>query len=509
AAVGEWIAAHPRVQRERYELRRALLLEAAARDPRRRGVLQDRLDPRGTYQRARHAVALRRGVRRRPGAGADDEGAGGPAAGSRAQHSGGCAGAGPPSASTAASGRRPGVLFAGIHCIFQECSDAVSSLALSRESAALLAVGTRAGGILLLLTGAGRAPAASGPATTAGPVVGAPPRLSGHQGAVAQLDFSAGDRYLASGGADGIIRVWRTDGGDCVRELSAATAVSTVAFHPLNPSLLLYAAESRGLACVSVSAAGAARYLALGDVAAAAFHDAGTVAFAAAGGAVEVLQLHAERDWELSLWRSFPLEREGTAAAPPTPLGLTYTSWLREFGSAALLAACSDRAVRVFSWHGMASEREPAAGPSAWVDRILDAKGAGALCCRLVVRLPAAVRAAPGPAAFCGEGASHAVCGLADGSIAVVDLRTLRVAESLAAHGERVCALRAGASGGLLASGDAGGCVVVWGTTPAPQRQEGLAASALADAVLEIRSASGAAREVLAAALLDYGSVAE
>jgi hypothetical protein len=38
------------------------------------------------------------------------------------------------------------------------------------------------------------------------------------------------------------------------------------------------------------------------------------------------------------------------------------------------------------------------------------------------------------------------------------------VVEDFAAHSQRVSSVRSSSSGGYLASGDASGCVVVWGT---------------------------------------------
>jgi len=259
--------------------------------------------------------------------------------------------------------------------------------------------------------------------------------------------------------------------------------------HPVNSNLLLFGDETCGLACVSVggSSSGvsasassgkeAVRFLAVGEVTTAVFNHSGTVAFAALMvGSIEVLQLEGTRGWGLALWRSFPISGDNSSESPvaqPAPCGLTYTAWLSVFGSPALMVTCLDRSIRIFAWHGMENDTTIGWSSSSWVDRMLEIKGGDALSCKLVLRLPSAaasLRRLPCPSAFFGAGASHAVCGTADGALSVVDLRTLRTVDSLTAHASRISAVRASGGGGtmLLASADTGGTVVLWGAE-APQ----------------------------------------
>lgn len=340
---------------------------------------------------------------------------------------------------------------AAIHQVLHVHSDAITAMAISHEPACQLALGSRAGELVIL-------PEMS----TDGGLT-----LLGHGAAVVGVSFSVGNTYLASGSEDQTVRVWRVDSGNCAREFSMAQMLCAVAFHPINANLLLFGDEKQGLACVNVTtAARAAHHVEVGAVADAVFSHAGTVVFAATrGGSIAVLQLRAAPRWGLSLWRSFPIAGDPKAAAiEPAPHGLAYSPWVKEFSSAALLVPCMDRSVRLFAWQGIAGAGTESrrGGLAAWMERFHGDRGSDALSCRLVLRLPGS-RRMPGPVAFFGEGASHTVCGSASGALCVVNLRTQRLAESLAAHSQRVSALCANASGFLLASGDASGCVIIWG----------------------------------------------
>lgn len=93
------------------------------------------------------------------------------------------------------------------------------------------------------------------------------------------------------------------------------------------------------------------------------------------------------------------------------------------------MVSCLDWTIRIFSWHGMVGDPD---SRSSWLDRLLDGEGSGALCCRLMLRLPAA-RHVPGPVAFCGTGSSHVVRGSAEGLLSVVSSLTAH----LCSKGER------------------------------------------------------------------------
>ena len=57
--------------------------------------------------------------------------------------------------------------------------------------------------------------------------------FASHRDWVEAIAFSADDQYIASGGNDRTIRIWRTDDGQLVRTMSGhASAVKVVAFSP-------------------------------------------------------------------------------------------------------------------------------------------------------------------------------------------------------------------------------------------------------------------------------------
>eukprot|EP00747_Dinoflagellata_sp_TGD_P170198 gnl/TRDRNA2_/TRDRNA2_201137_c0_seq1.p1 gnl/TRDRNA2_/TRDRNA2_201137_c0~~gnl/TRDRNA2_/TRDRNA2_201137_c0_seq1.p1 ORF type:complete len:508 (-),score=70.38 gnl/TRDRNA2_/TRDRNA2_201137_c0_seq1:21-1544(-) len=453
AAVAAWLERHPHVVHGRYTQRRRLFLEAACRDPQRRSTLESRLLVSGAYQRARGNIGRHVSRQREPDpclVYSPSQAAPSPGSNGNVVEDERRAAASPVPARQLARG--PSALFAGIHRVFQQQGDAVTSLAFARDQAQLLAVASRNGVVVLYPT------AKDGMAQ----------RLMGHRGAVLHVDFSAGNEYLASSSEDATVRVWRVDNGSCLREFPLlATAICTLTFHPANSNLLLLDGDRPGLACANVSTGkDAARCLNAGEVVAAAFDFSGAVIFAATrSGTINILQLKAAQRWKLTLWRSVAItdNHRDVDGPEPAPNAVTYTPWLKDFGGPALLVPCTDRTIYIFSWQGRTGSPDP-----TWKERLLEAKSASGLSRRLVLRLPtpAGPRRWPGSAAFCGQGASHVVCSEGDNTLSIVNLGTLRVADALSAHAERISAVRASSGGDLLASADTSGCVILWGTNP-------------------------------------------
>lgn len=463
-----WVDAHPRIMLKRYTERRGMFLQDKLE-----GGAASRFSAAGDYQKARSNICRHLGRARQPDTSLHSNGS--PLPSSRFSSprpvGGGLGGA--DSAARAAPSQAAGDrLFAAIHQVFHEQVDAVTSLALARERA-LLAMASRSGELVICCTDS------SSEAL----------HLDGHKAAVVELDFSAGDAYLASGSEDTTVRMWRVENGNCLREFSTGAAVCAVAFHPINSNILLFGDMRRGLACANVSVGkDAARCMSVRDIVSATFDHTGTVVFAATRSAnVDVLQLQERhqdtRNWELTLWHAFPVAgtKKTSIESEDFQSGscrLVYTAWMKEFGGPALMVPWIDRSVRLFSWDS--SNMSAECQPSSWKSRFMERRST-ALTCRLVLRLPGATKRIPGPVAFCGPGSAFAVCGNADGTLSIMDLKTMRVAENLVAHSQRISALRASncgssaglvssavgpaSSGDMLASADASGCVILWGAS--------------------------------------------
>eukprot|EP00929_Paragymnodinium_shiwhaense_P098641 TRINITY_DN60127_c0_g1_i1.p1 TRINITY_DN60127_c0_g1~~TRINITY_DN60127_c0_g1_i1.p1 ORF type:complete len:630 (-),score=26.62 TRINITY_DN60127_c0_g1_i1:1-1890(-) len=368
-----------------------------------------------------------------------------------------------PAHSTKPVATRPPALFQSIHMIFQATNEAISVLEFAPpaiRSPQRLGLGSASGHVMIVTPDD----------TVAKPITFA--KL--HSCAVVRLSFSADGLYLASCCEDAAVAVREVPSGRCVYKFHFVT-VGVSLFHPATNAVLLLGDAAHGLACVEVSELSNENFLSkprlmLPNACASVFDHTGTVLFVATSvGTIDVLHVSQKKQWQLTLWQSFPLQPQPSSTSSccaHRPVAMSYEAWLHDFHCPGLLVACTDGSVHIFAWLGMRDEYA-IQGPrhsSSWWGRLMEVQSSDPLSCTLVLRLtnmPSAGVCCP--VCFCGAAASHIAWGCSQGTVSVLKLSTQRETDQLSAHSSSITSLQSlRGVPEMLASGDSSGVVVVW-----------------------------------------------
>eukprot|EP00850_Spirogloea_muscicola_P009523 SM000053S17480 [mRNA] locus=s53:658233:662868:+ [translate_table: standard] len=132
----------------------------------------------------------------------------------------------------------PAYSFSGMYTLFDQCKAAVNVVKFGKLSSELLAYGAADGSLHICLL--------AEPAALLHD-------LRGHTKEVTDLDWSLGNHYVCSSSADGSIRVWKVDGGSCLRIVYGTVPQLCIRFHPVNNNFLLVGNANQEVSVINFS----------------------------------------------------------------------------------------------------------------------------------------------------------------------------------------------------------------------------------------------------------------
>ncbi|KAL2939281.1 WD repeat-containing protein 13 [Bienertia sinuspersici] len=321
----------------------------------------------------------------------------------------------------------PAYSFVGMHCIFDQCTVAVTVLKFGHMSSDLLAYGAADGSLTVCTV--------SDPPTVT-------KQLIGHSKDVTDFDFTANNQYIASASLDKTVRVWDISKGVCIRVIYGVALQWCIRFHPVNNNFLSVGNANKEINVYNFSTGRLIHKQVLDDEVTAMDHDhTGQLLFCGdAQGCIYTVGMNSRTGALSRIHRN----RNGSKRKSPVTVVQYRTFSLLAHGPV-LLTCTQDGSLAFFSV-------------------ALEVKGYLTLRCALKLT-PRVHRIR---ATFCPllslEKGEYIVAGSEDSNVYFYDLTRPRhtCVNKLQGHSSSVIGITWNSGENLLASSDSGGTVIVW-----------------------------------------------